>query len=140
MVKTINMQDMRYLNLFGKITKVNTHFCFKYNNTLMFGVPRPLVTKSLGQEGRNIRKVNHILGKRVKVIALPSGSGEKEIKIFIQNIVSPVTFRDLEIKDGEVVLTAGSRNKAALIGRNKRRLHEMQKIVKDYFGKEFRVI
>ena len=31
MVKTIDMQEMRYLNLFEQITRVRTRFCFKYN-------------------------------------------------------------------------------------------------------------
>lgn len=132
------MQEIRYLNLFGKITKVNTRFCFKYNNNLMFGVPQRLVLKSIGQNGENIKKINEILGKRIKVIALPRGT--QDVKIFIRRIVNPVEFKDVEIKDDEVVLTAGNRNKAALIGRNKRRLHEMQKIIHDFFGKEFRIV
>ncbi len=134
------MQDMRYLNLFGKITRVDTRFCFKYNNILMFGVPKILVARSLGPEGKNIRKMHEILGKRVKVVALPAGQSTQDIKIFIQQVVKPVEFKNLEVKEGGVVLTAGSRNKAALIGRNKRRLLEMQKIVRDYFGKEFRIV
>ncbi len=138
MTNTIDMQEMRYLNLFEKITKVRTRFCFKYNNAIMFGVPKKLVLKSLGQDARNIRKINEILRKRIKVVPLPHGIGDS--KIFIGHIVSPVEFRDLEVKGGEIVLTAGSRSKAALIGRNKRRLHEMQKIVKDFFGKEFRIV
>jgi hypothetical protein len=38
-------------------------------------------------------------------------------------------------------LTAGNtQNKAALIGRDKRRLLEMQKIIKDFFSRDFRII
>ena len=132
------MQDMRYLNLFSKITHVDTRFCFKYNNAIMFGVPKNLVSKSLGEEGKNIRKINEILRKRVRIVALPEGT--KDIKIFIQQIVNPVTFKDIELKEDDIILTAGSQSKAALIGRNKRRLLEMQKIVKDFFGKEFKIV
>lgn len=138
MVRTIDMQHMRYLNLFGKITKVNTRFCFNYNNAIMFGVPRRFVFKSIGQNAENLKKINHIIGKRIKVVALPHGV--EDAKYFIKNIVSPVEFKDLEVKEYEIILTAGSQSKAALIGRNKRRLHEMQKIVHDFFGKDFRVV
>ncbi len=138
MVRTIDMQHMRYLNLFGKITKVNTRFCFNYNNAIMFGVPRRFVLKSIGQNAENLKKINHILGKRIKVVAIPNGV--EDAKYFIKNIVSPVEFKNLEVKEHEMILTAGSQSKAALIGRNKRRLHEMQKIVHDFFGKDFRVI
>jgi len=51
-----------------------------------------------------------------------------------------VKFNDLEVTDNEIILTAGSHSKAALIGRNKRRMIEMQGIVKDFFSKEFRIV
>lgn len=138
MMKTIDMQDMRYLNLFGRITKVNTRFCFKYNENIIFCVPKPLISKAVGEGGKNIRQINEILRKRIKVISSPQGI--HDAKQFIEAIVKPVAFKDLEVKNNEIVLTAGSQSKAALIGRNKRRFLEMQRIVKDFFGKEFRIV
>jgi len=132
------MQDMRYLNLFGKITRVNTRFCFKYNENIVFCVPRIFISKAVGERGKNIKQISMILRKRIKVVPKPRGI--RDIKSFIEAIVKPVTFKDLEIKNNEIILTAGNQSKAALIGRNKRRLLEMQKIVKDFFGKEFRII
>ncbi len=82
--------------------------------------------------------MSHILGKRIKIIAVPKNI--KDIKVFISAIVSPVTFKELEITPDEIILTAGNQSKAALIGRNKRRLLEMQKIVRDFFKKEFRIV
>lgn len=138
MGSTIDMQDMRYLNLFAKITRVSTRFCFKYNEAIVFCVPKQLVSKSIGEGGKNIKQMNEILRKRIKVVPIPDGI--QNAKIFISAIVSPVIFKDLEISDNEIKLTAGIQSKAALIGRNKRRLLEMQKIVKDFFGKEFRIV
>ncbi len=138
MVSTINMQDMRYLNLFSRITRINTRHCIKYNGMLIFCVPGKLVMKAIGENARNIKKISEILGKKIRVI--PNPRGIADIKQFIENIVRPVTFKDVEAKNNEVILTAGSQSKAALIGRNKRRLLEMQKIISDYFGKEFRII
>lgn len=131
------MQDIRYLNLFERIMKVSTRFCLKYNETLVFCVPRHLVSKAIGEGGRNIKKMNQILRKRIKIVASPQGIGD--VEYFIRAIVSPVTFKNLEIRGNEVLVNAGI-NKAALIGRNKRRLLEMQKIVRDSFGKEFRIV
>ena len=54
-------------------------------------------------------------------------------------MISPVGFKDFEMNGREIIITAGSQNKAALIGRNKRRLYELQKITKDFFGKELRI-
>lgn len=138
MVNTLDMQDLRYLNLFEKITGVRTRYCFEYNNAIIFSVPKNLVSRCLGPEARNIYRMNEILRKRIKIISLPKEMGD--IKPFIGAIVSPVTFKGLDIFPNEIVLTAGIQSKAALIGRNKRRLIEMQKIVKDFFKRDFRIV
>jgi len=136
MVNTIDMQDMRYLNLFERIMKVRTRYCFKYNEAIVFCVPKQLVSKAIGENGRNIRKMSETLGKRIKVVAAPEGL--RDADHFLRAVISPTTFKNLEVRDNEIVVNGGD-NKAALIGRNKRRLLEMQKIVKDFFGKEFRI-
>ena len=137
MVNIIDMQNMRYLNLFEKITGIRTRFCFEYNNFLMFCVPRPMISKAIGEKGRNIKKLNDILGRRIKIVPAPRDSGDAEL--LIKSIVNPIIIKDVEVTDNEILVNAG-RNKAALIGRNKRRMIEMEKVTKGFFGKEFRVI
>jgi NusA-like KH domain protein len=138
MVNTIDMQDLRYLNLFSKVTHISTKYCFMYNNTVVFAVPKKLISKALGKDVINLKRISNVLKKRVKVVAIPHGT--QDARELISNIVSPVTFKDLEVTDTEIILTAGPQNKAALIGRNKRRLMEMQEIVKDFFHREFKIV
>ena len=137
MASTIDMQHMRYLNLFEQMTRIRTRFCFKYNETIFFCVPRPMVSKAIGKEGKNVKQINRILEKKIKVIPCPNGI--IDAKNFIENIVSPVTFKDIRIEGNTFILNASTQSKAALIGRNKRRFLEMQKIVSDFFGKEFKI-
>ena len=138
MVNTIDMKDMRYLNLFERITRVQTKYCFNYNNILVFAVPRNLISKALGRDISNLKRLSEILRKRIKIVGIPEG--EKDIRHFIEAIVNPVTFKDLEITENEIILNAGPQSKAALIGRNKRRFLEMKGIVKDFFNKDFRIV
>jgi len=138
MVNVIDMQGMRQLNLFEKITRIRTRFCFKYNEAIFFCVPRALVQRAVGEKGNNVRRLSEILKKRIKIVPLPNGI--QHLKQFIQAIVNPVTFKDIEINEYEIILTAGNQSKAALLGRNKRRLIEMQKIIKDFFSKDFRIV
>lgn len=138
MVSTIDMQDMRYLNLFEKITRIRTRFCFKYNETIFFCVPKRLISRAVGENGKNVREISKILGRKIKIIFAPND--ESEVEKFISAIIEPVEFKEVEINDEEIVLNAGARNKAALIGRNKRRLNEMKKIVESFFNKEFRIV
>ena len=138
-MNTINMQDMRHLNLFSQITRINTRFCMQYNNTIIFCVPKELVNRAVGEEGRNIKRISEILQKKIRVI--PSPRGLQDARGFIQTIVKPVMFKDCAMNGNEIVVTAGSvQNKASLIGRDKRRFFEMQKIVKDFFSRDFRIV
>jgi len=138
MVSTLDMQDLRYLNLFERVTGIRTHYCFEYNNAIIFCVPREFVSRAIGPDARNLRRISEIVKKRIKVISVPKNP--QDIRRFIERVVSPVTFKDLEVLPNEIVLNAGSQSKAALIGRDKRRLIEMQKITKDFFQKDFRII
>ena len=132
------MQDMRHLNLFGRITHISTRHCFTYNEHIIFSVPMALVSKAVGENGRNIKKLNEVLGKRVKVV--PSPNGIQDAEKFVERVISPTQFRGLEVVDDGIIITAGSQNKAALLGRNKRRLLELQKIVKNFFGKDLKIV
>lgn len=137
MDNVLDMQDLRYLNLFNKVTKIETRFCFAYNNTIIFFVPKSMIRKALGEEGRNLRYISEVMKKRVKVLPMPRGI--EDAKTFIELLVSPVQFKGLEITDNDVIVTAGMQSKAALIGRDKKRLMEMQKIIKGFFGRDFKV-
>jgi len=138
MMNTINMQGMRYLNLFEKITGVRTRFYFEYNNTIMFCVPRSFLSKALGKNNQNLKKMSDIIKKRIRIV--PNPRGIQDARNFIQAIVNPLTFKSLKVKDDEIILTAGNQSKAALLGRDKRRLNEMQKIIKDFFEVDFKII
>jgi len=126
------------LNLFSKMTGVSTRFCFMYNEFITFCVPKNLVSKAIGENGKNVKKMGEILGRKIKVIPMPLGP--QDIRKFMGFIVNPLTFRNLEIKGNEIIITAGIQSKAALIGKNKRRLIELQKVAKEYFNKELRII
>jgi len=138
MVNTLDMQDIRYINLFGQITRINTRFCFRYNEAIIFCVPKSLISKAVGEKGRNIHQISEILRRKIKVVPIPRGIND--VQSFIEAIVSPVRFKGLEVVGNEIVLTAGNQSKAALIGREKRRFLEMQKIIKDFFGREYKII
>ena len=117
MTNTIDMQDIRYLNLFERIMGVRTRFCFKYNEGLVFCVPKALVQRSVGENGRNIKEMSEILQRRIKIVAFPENLRDAEF--FVRSVVSPTTFKNFEIRDGEILITGGD-NKAMLIGRNKK--------------------
>ncbi|MCF7910744.1 hypothetical protein K9L16_03665 [Candidatus Pacearchaeota archaeon] len=138
MTQTIDMQGLRHLNLFSKITKVNTRFSCTYNGAIIFCVPQKFVSRAVGEQGKNVKKISQILGKKIKILAAPQGIEDAEE--FIKNLVNPIEFKEIEVNDDEIIITGGRANKANLIGRGKKRLGELQKICRDYFNRELRVI
>ena len=55
MTNVLDMDFIRYLNLFEKISRVRTNHCFRYNNNIVFAVPKNVFSKAIGKDGRNIR-------------------------------------------------------------------------------------
>ena len=138
MARTLDMKFIRYLNLFERVTKIRIQHCFLYNTGIVFVVPKEKMSRALGEAGKNVKKLSEILEKKVKIIAAPSGI--EEIEDFILSITYPVKFKNLEVKDDCVVISAGLQSRAALIGRDKKRLNEMKDILFQYFGiKDLRI-
>jgi len=137
MTKTFDMQFIRYINLFNKVTRVRANHCFNYNNTLVFVVPKIKVNEAIGRDNGNLKRLSSILLKRIRIIAEPKS--QKDVEGFISVLISPIHYKTLEITKNEssqeeLVITAGMESKAMLIGRNKTRLEELKNIVEQYFG------
>lgn len=131
MANTIDMQFMRYINLFGKISHVSTTNCFLYNNQIVFAVPKKDLAKAIGRGATNIKTMSETLRKKIKVIELPNSI--EGLKKFVEDLVSPVEFNSLEFKDGLVTLSADRQGKAMLIGRNRIRESELKEILEKVF-------
>ena len=128
----LNMQDIQYLNLFSKITRVRASNCFTYNSYVVFVVKPGTIMQAVGNEGMNVKRLSEQIGKRVKVV--PAPSSDKDIKKFVLAIVHPVQFKSLINNEGEVTIHAGGMQpRAMLIGRESSKLNELKLILKQYF-------
>ena len=120
-------------------SRVKTSKCFVYNNAIIFAVPREKISKAIGPNASNVRNLQEKLGKRVRIIG--QVENKEDAGKFVQEIVAPVRFKSVEINDNVVIITAGSnQSKASLIGRDKRRLLELSKILKDMFDFDLKII
>ena len=137
-MSVIDMKLMRYINLLDRVSRVKTRRCFVYNNVIIFAVPKLMMSQAIGPGAVNVRRIQEQLGKRVKIVAEPEGL--EKAQEFVEGVVSPLRFKSLELREGFLVLTAGSTSKAALIGRNKRRFDELRRIIMDNFGIELKIV
>jgi len=135
-MKTFDMQFMRYMNLFTKVTRIDSSHCFTYNNTLVFVVPRAMIQRAIGKDNANLKQLSTILEKRIRVLAEPKSM--EDLEQFFKVLVSPITFEKLEVIDGEsgkelIITTGGRESKAMLIGRDRAREKEMKDILDQHF-------
>lgn len=138
MAKTFDMQFIRYMNLFTKVTRVESKHCFAYNNMLVFSVDARDVERALGRNNENLKRLSDILGKRTRVVGEPMGM--KDLNKFVKIIVYPIEFEKVEIIDNPetkekeaIVSSSGRESKAMLIGRDRLREKELREILEQYF-------
>ena len=60
MNKIIDMQLMRYLNLFERVSRVRTKNCAMYNSNIIFFVDARDVSRAIGENGMNIKRISEI--------------------------------------------------------------------------------
>lgn len=133
MANMIDMQLMRYINLFERISRVSTTSCFVYNGTIIFAVPRTLVSRAIGKDAVNVKRIRDILGRKVKII---EQRGINDVDKFISDVVEPCTFNKIEIIGDELIINTNRQSKAALIGRNRVREEELRGILSNFYNIE----
>lgn len=140
MANTIDMQLMRYINLFSKICRVSTNYCFKYNNQLIFLVPKSKVSFAIGKGAINVKKLSQIIGKKIKIIALPDRDDAVKMFDFMKVLIDPIELNNVEVKSGVLIVSANRMNKASLIGRNRIKEKELMQILKNLFDLELKIV
>lgn len=150
MNRTIDMQLMRYINIFSRISHVSTSNCFVYNNTIYMAVPKSMMTKAIGPNGANVKEMSNVLRRKIRVVGLPSkefletaddNQKAKVLKEFITEIVSPVEITSFDFKDNSIFISGDRESKAILIGRDRSKEKQLAEILQTDFGiKEFKII
>ncbi len=126
------MRAIQYLNLFERITRIKTRYCFEFNNSIIFAVPGYLVSKAIGEKGINVNKLSRIMNHKVRVVAIPSVPAD--IAHFIETLIYPVKFKRIIIETNKVTIQAGPQARALIIGRNRTRINNLKNILEKYFG------
>jgi NusA-like KH domain protein len=125
------------MNLFSRVTRVSAKHCFIYNNTVVYVVPGAWVQGAIGRDNINLKKLSGVIGKRIRVLAQPSGI--QDLNNFVSVLVSPIQFEKLDVINNEkgekeaVIATGGREAKAMLIGRGRAREAELKEILEQYF-------
>jgi len=138
MKATLDMKTIQNMNLFDRITGVKAKCCFDYNQTRFFVVSRFYIKKALGENARNLSRLEPQLSRRIRIIAEPEKKNQEEIERFVKTIIFPHEFKKIELAmnegEPEVQIYSMPGAKAALIGRDKLRLQELSQAIEQFFN------
>jgi len=127
----LDIRSIQYLNLFEKITRVKAKCCFDYDTTIIFLVPKSSLKKALGDKAKNIAKLEQNMHRKVRIIPQP---GQNEIESFIKAIIFPNEPKKIVVEKDKIYIFSLPRTKAAIIGRNKKKLKNLSEILHRFFG------
>jgi len=133
----LDSDTMKFMSLFENITKANATDCFKQGERIVFIVNKGKAGPAVGKGGGNIRRLEMLLKKKIKVV-----EHDPDLIEFVKNVIHPLQAKEISENEGIVTIApADSVTRGYLIGRGAVNLRQFEEIVKRYFDiKELRVV
>ena len=127
---------MKYISIFESLTRAKVKDCI-INGTVFFIVHENEIGKAIGKKGSNIKRIEGILKKRVKVVEFSN-----DIPWFVQNLIYPLKAKDIKEEGGIVTIYGNdTKTKGMLIGRDRNNINLIIDIVKRHFDvREIKVV
>jgi len=132
-----DMSAMKFMSLFESITRSKLKDCIIKDTLVLFIVQPNEIGKAVGAKGVNVRKLERILKKKIKIVEF-----SPEPVNFIKNLVHPLQVKEITEDEGVYIMTpVDLKTRGMLIGRNASHLRAYEDIIKRYFPiKELKVI
>lgn len=125
-----DLQSMGLISLFEKITHTHAKRLFTdKRGQLVFIVEEGQAGKAIGKNGMNIRRLQALFKKRIKVVEF-----NPDPKEFVKNYIAPLEVENITLKEDKMTLTSqDTKVKGMLIGREKQNLKELNMVVQKFF-------
>jgi N utilization substance protein A len=120
---------MKIIAMFESITHTNVKDCISEPDRLIFIVNENQVSKAVGKNGANVRRMEQALKRKLKIVEFNSDGQQ-----FTRNLIYPLKAKDVQEHDGIIVITSpDSQTRGYLIGRNAKQLRGYEAIIKRHF-------
>ena len=128
--------SIKFMTLFESMTGAKVKDCI-LNEKIFFIIEENSMGKAIGKNGSNIRRIENILKKKIKLAEFSN-----DVLQFIKNIAYPVEINNIKNENGVITIQGKDTNtKAMLIGRDRQNINHTIGIVKRYFDvKEIKVM
>ncbi|MCF7799288.1 NusA-like transcription termination signal-binding factor [Candidatus Woesearchaeota archaeon] len=133
-----DMETLQRMTLFEKVTRSRLKDYFEHNDKILFVVEKGFLRKALGENKKNVTRLEELLKRRIKIIEY-SDSVER----FIANVMAPLKIVEMKVEDGVVTITGpDQKTKGLMIGAKAANLRMYEGIVQKYYPqlKEIKVI
>ncbi len=124
-----DVELLKLMSLFEKITKASLKDCFVNRDKIVFVVNEGEMGKALGKQKSNIQRIEETINRKIKIVEF-----NPDVLEFIKNLMFPL--RILEITQDDVVVTIkgpDAKTKGLMIGARAQNLRNYEEIVKKYF-------
>ncbi len=125
---------MKYMQLFESLTRAKLKDCIsnEEEGQLIFIVEENEIGKAIGKKGSNVRRLEGLLNKKIKVVEF-----NQDVKQFIINFVMPLRIKDIAEENSVITMTGSdTKTKGLLIGRERKNLDILKSVVRRYFDIE----
>ena len=93
-----NLEVINHINIFENITKARVKDCFiDGNNKFVFIVNKEDIGRAIGKNGMNLKRVENVLKKRIKVVSFSD-----DVKEFVVSYSNPVKVEGVTANDNIV--------------------------------------
>ena len=133
----LGADEIKFISMFESLTHSQIRDCIIRKEEIVFVVAEGDIGKAIGKAGKNIKQLEKVLKKRVKVVEY-----SPDLIRFINSLVSPLKLQEVAV-EGDTVYMVPSDNvtRGLLIGRGAENLRGFEAIAKRYFPiKEIRVV
>lgn len=133
-----DVQLMKAMAIFEKITHAKIHDCFEdQNGSIVFVVAPGELGRALGRGAENVRKLSELFKKKVKMVQY-----DQDLVKFVGHLIYPLRVQNIVLEDETLIIEGGdSKTKGLLIGRDFRNIKQTTSVVQRYFPiKDIKVI
>ncbi|MBI1972783.1 NusA-like transcription termination signal-binding factor [Candidatus Woesearchaeota archaeon] len=132
-METYNLQTIGFITTFERVTRTNVkRLLLDKKGKLVFIVEEGQAGKAIGKAGMNMRKLQRLFKKRIRVIEFNQNPIE-----FVKNYITPLEVESITEKDDQITISSqDTKTKGMLIGRNKQNIQELNSIVQKLFKRK----
>ena len=128
-------ETLKLMSYFEASTKAVLKDCFVDKNGILNFIVLEGMSNAIGKGGENARSLEARLKRKIRLVLFSD-----VLETFVANLLLPIKPKDIENKEGIVVITPEPETRGYIIGRAGSNLRNMEETVKRYFDiKEIKV-